>query len=370
MKITKLLLAAFASSLFLASCSDDDNNGPTPYIPQGEFDSGVLILNQGGFGHDDASVSYLSADFSRFENDIFSAANPDVVLGDTAQDICFNGAFAYIILNGSNKIEVVNRYTMKSITTIETGLSNPRYMAVYNGKGYVTNWGSGVNPTDDYVAVINLSTDVVTGAIPVVEGPERIIEAGGKLYVAQTGGYGYGNQISVINPANNAVSTILVGDVPNAMQEKDGFLWVSCGGKPSFAPAETSGGLVKINLATNTVANSYFYSNEVGAVKKHPANLVINGTSAFYTIDSGVYKFDLSAAAIPATPAFTTVDQGDYGVYSFAIKGYHIYVGDAGDYIHNGHVYLYSLGAGGQSLGTLEETYQVGVIPAGFYFNY
>jgi hypothetical protein len=44
----------------------------------------------------------------------------------------------------------------------------------------VTNWGNGGSATDDYVAVVNLSTYLVS-KIPVVEGPERILEYNNKI---------------------------------------------------------------------------------------------------------------------------------------------------------------------------------------------
>ncbi len=368
MNFRKLFFALLPIAFLSQSCSDDDAITPNRYTPLGKYDSGVLVLNQGGFGHDDASLSYISFDFTKLENDIFSLANEEVILGDTAQDVAFYGSLGYVVLNGSNKIEVVNRYTMKRVGTIETGLSNPRFMAIYNGKGYVTNWGDGSNTDDDYVAVINLVTSSVTANIPVAEGPEKILEHNGKLYVAHLGGYGFGNKISVIKTTDSSVSTITVGDVPNAMAIKDDFLWVSYGGKPYFAPVETSGGLVKINTATDTVVRAYAYSGNT----THPANLVLSGDAAYYTIGSGIYKFALDAAALPTAPVFTTTEQGDYGVYSFAIKQNHIYLGDAGNYQDPGKVYIYSLGTGiGQApIGTLEQTYTVGVIPAGFYFNF
>ncbi|HBK82929.1 MAG TPA: hypothetical protein DDZ41_04920, partial [Flavobacterium sp.] len=60
---------------------------------------------------------------------------------------------------------------------------------------------------------------------------------------------------------------------------------------------------------------------------------------------------------------FSTTAQGVYGIYSFAVANNKIYVGDAGDYNSKGKVYIYSLS------GTLENQYNVGIIPAGFYFN-
>ena len=135
-------------------------------------------------------------------------------------------------------------YTLEHITTISTGLNNPRYIAFSNGKGYVTNWGDGTNPDDDYVAVVNLSSNTITTSIPVVEGPERILEHNNKLYVAHIGGFGFGNSISVIQPNNNIVSSILVEDVPNSMVVVNNDLYVLCGGKPSWSESETSGSLI------------------------------------------------------------------------------------------------------------------------------
>lgn len=365
MNFSKLVLVTIVSAMFFVSCTNDDDAAVD--LPLGSYENGVLILNQGGFGHNDASVSYVSSDFSIAQNDIFSVVNPLITLGDTGQDIGFNGENAYVVLNASNKIEIVNRYTMKSVGSINAGLKNPRYIAFANGKGYVTNWGDGGVATDDYVAVIDLATNKVTSSIPVVEGPERILENSGKLYVAHKGGYGYGNKISVIDAGTNAVSTtITVGDVPENLVIKDGTLWVACFGNPSYVSSplvETAGQIVKVNLSTNTVSGRIAYSDAA----KHLSNLVLNGNDAYYTIDADIYKMSTTAESLPTTAAFSTTAQGVYGVYSFAVHGNHIYVGDAGNYKNNGKVYVYALTS--PSVGALEKTFAVGVIPAGFYFN-
>ncbi len=366
MKFTKLFLTALLGAAFFASCNNDES-GPIRYVPQGDYDSGVLVLSQGGFGHGDASLSYISSDFTRFEDDIFSTVNAPAILGDTAQDIGFYNEFAYIILNGSNKIEIVNRFTMVHIASITTGLNNPRFIAFASGKGYVTNWGDGSSTTDDYVAVINLANNTISATIPVAEGPERIVENAGKLYVAHTGGFGYGNTISVINEATNAVTSISVGDVPNAMQIDGSNLWVCCGGKPSFSGVETVGGIMKINLSNNQITTALAYTD----VTKHPSNLVLSGTDLFYTMGNGIFKMAQTAADLPIDAAFTTAAQGVGEIYSFAIQRNQIYVGDAGNYVDDGHVYVYSLGnvINPLPIGTLEHSYTVGVIPTGFYFN-
>lgn len=357
--IFKRVFVIAALAVFFASCSNDDEQGLVDDLPLGAYDNGVLILNQGNFGQDNASISYLSNDFSTFQESAFFTVNPTKILGNTAQDIGFFNDLAFVVVNASNKIIVVNRYTLEYIATIDSGLDNPRYIAFANGKGYVTNWGDGGVTTDDYVAVVNLSNYTISGTISVLEGPERIIESNGNLYVAHQGGYGYGNSVSVINSASNSVSSsITVADVPNSLQVKNGFLYVMCGGKAAWTQDETLGKLVKINLSNYTESSSIDF-----ATGNHPSNLYISNDIIYYTQDSSVFSMGLNATTLPSAALFSTVGQGVYGVYSFAVENNKIYVGDAGDYNSNGKVYVYSL------TGTLENQYTVGVIPAGFYFN-
>ena len=355
MNFKKLFFATIIGSFLFTSCTDDDS----PETPLGDYDNGVLILNQGGFGNGNASLSYLSNDLNTFQNNIFALVNPTVTLGDTAQDVGFFNNLAYVVLNGSNKIEIINRYTLAHVATISTGLSNPRYIEFARGKGYVTNWGNGGSTSDDYIAVLNLTTNTVSTTIPVAEGPERIIEENDKLYVAHAGGYGYGNTISVINTTTDTVqTTITVGDVPNSLEEEDGYLYVICGGKAAWTGSETLGKLVKIRLSNNTVTSTIDFP-----IGQHPSNLEIEDNRLYYTVDSDIYKTTLSATILPTTELFSTTEQGVYGVYSFAVENNKVYIGDAVDYSSNGKIYVYSL------TGDLLTDKTVGVIPAGFYFN-
>lgn len=357
MNIKKIGFLSILSGLFLTSCTNDDDFS----APLGAYDNGVLILNQGNFGQGNSSISFWSNDFSTFEFNAFGSVNPSVPLGDTAQDLGFYSDKAYVVVNLSNTIQVVNRYTLEHLTTITTGLSNPRYITFANGYAYVTNWGDAENDEDDYVAVVNLTTNTVTTTIPVAEGPERILEHNNKLYVAHLGGYGFGNTISVIQTGSNAVTSIEVGDVPNSMVLVNNDLYVLCGGKPSWVQeplTETSGSLVQVNLSTNTVTSALPF-----LVENHPSNLVLHDNKFYFTVNSDVFTKTIEANTIPLTPIFSTSPQGVYGVYSFAIANNKIYVGDAADYNSNGKVYVYSLS------GTLEDERTVGVIPGGFYFN-
>ncbi|HBK83034.1 MAG TPA: hypothetical protein DDZ41_05465, partial [Flavobacterium sp.] len=222
------------------------------------------------------------------------------ILGNTAQDIGFFNNLAFIVVNVSNKIEIVNRYSLEHVATIDTGLDNPRYIAFSNGNAYITNWGDGSVTTDDYIAVVSLSNYTISNTISVVEGPERIIENNGKLYVAHKGGFGYGNTISIINTATNSVaSSIIVGDIPNSMQIKNGNLYVLCGGKESWTGTETIGQLIKIDLSDTSSSFSLNYP-----LGSHPSNLTIVDDTLFYTEGSDIFSMVLNATTLPTNSIF------------------------------------------------------------------
>lgn len=353
MNTKKLALLFLSLTLLFTSCSSDDDN--TTPEPLGDYENGILISNQGNFTDGFGTVSYISNDFATTENNIFSNVNGRT-LGAVAQSITFNGDLAYIIINASNQIEVVNRYTFQSVATIDTGLSNPRYMAISNGKGYVTNWGEGGIATDDYIAILDLTTNIVTTeSIAVEEGPESILAIGNTIYVAHQGGFSQNNIVSVINTNTDAISTtITVGDVPNSMQlDANENLWVLCGGIPAWTGNETAGKLSKINTNDNTVTSIDFATSE------HPNYLALENGVLYYYMSGGVYKMNSDASVLPSTAEITGLNFN-----GMTVKNSTLYGVDAGDFASNGIFYTYDL-----SSNTMSNSTTVGVTPGGVYFN-
>lgn len=211
MKLKNLYLGIIASAFLFASCSNDDNNNDAPL---GAYDNGVLILNEGNFGTPNASVSFVSNDLNTFQNDIFKLVNTPMVLGDVAQSMSFSNEKAFIVVNNSNEVEVVNRYTFKSLGTITEKLQNPRYSVVLNDKLYVT------NSISKAVTVYDAKTFAYIASIPLNKTAERIVAANGKLYVTNAA-YGSGTDVTVINPASNTVSkTITLANGINLSKRK------------------------------------------------------------------------------------------------------------------------------------------------------
>jgi hypothetical protein len=341
LKLKHLTLIALANLFVFTSCTDENENDFTPVVPLGAYENGILISHEGNFGQGNASVSYVSNDLNTVENAIFNNVNSEN-LGDTAQSIAFNGDLAYIILNVSNKIEVVNRFTFQTVATIDTGLSNPRYMAFANGKGYVTNWGDFSDTTDDVLTVINLQTNTVESTIATSYLPERIVSNNNSLYVA-TGIFGFGDKVDVINAISNTLTTsITVGTSPNSMQfNASGDLWVL---------SDTS--LDKISTVNNTVLTTLAISSSAKFLSYDNSNLV-------YYQNGEVYSFPESDTTLPTMPSIT--GQSFYGMTVIDGKVYGV---DAKDFSINGSLEVLNL-----ENGTLEKSIDLGVIPSQVYFN-
>lgn len=349
LRFSFLALLAF----FTLSCN------PDRFIeqPLGEYQNGLFILNQGNFGAANSSISFLSNDLQTFVLDAFAATNADVTLGDTAQDIGFFENRMYVVVNNSNSVQVANRFTLNAETRITSQLNNPRYVAFGNGYLFVSNWGDGMSSTDDYIAVYSLLSFNHVVNIPVSEGPERMLVVGNELFVAHKGGFGFSDQISVIDTNQlNVSETITVGDVPDGIVEFQGNIYVLCSGKPGWSSTPTSGSLHRINPQTREVTQTWNFSSQ------NPNHLVA-GTSLYYAIDNEVFAFTPSQSALPQTAIIQTGPQGVYGIYALAHKDGKIYLGDAGNFSERGYLYIYSLS------GQLLHNQQVGVIPTGIYFN-
>ncbi|MBT0607360.1 hypothetical protein KIV10_04120 [Aequorivita echinoideorum] len=345
-------------SIFTVSCNSDDDALPQEELPPaGAYANGMFILNEGGFGNSNASVSFVGEN-GELSNSIFTEVN-NRNLGDVAQSMGFFEDNAYIVVNNSSTVEVVDRYTFEEIATITEMVSSPRYIAFSGNKGFITNWGDPTNANDDFVAVLNLETNLVEAQIPVGEGPEKLLVENGKIYVAHKGGYGFGNAITVIDVASQSVNgTITVADVPDGMVADNGKLYVLCAGKPAYTEDETLGGIYKIDLASQTVESTIDFPET-----QHPGFLEMENGMLYYTLNNEIFTVNSNSFVLNTTPIFTTEEAGVQVLYGFNVNDGKIYIADAKDYSSNGQAFVFSL------QGILQNTFNVGVIPRAFYFE-
>ena len=352
----KKLLLLLLSVLFFQSCSDETDCCPMPE-QEAQFETGIFVLNEGNFGSANASVSFLTEDMEQMQSSIFKNSNGKD-LGDTAQSLKMHESLAIIIVNVSNKIEIVNRYTFESIATIDANLQNPRYAEVAENKIYISNWGDGMDPADDFVAVFDLADFSFIKSIPVDEGPEKIMVGGEKLFVAHTGGFSFNDIISVISTASNEVEAeVQVGDVPNSMVLDGNNLWVLSGGMPAYAETETAGKLTNIDISSNEINEEFEFPES----SMHPANLNLAGNDFYLTMGKSLFKYNMAAMQ----PSLEFEMQEPAVLYGFEIHDGKVYVASPNaDFTGDGTLYIYDL-----SDGSLLEQFLVGINPNGIYFN-
>jgi YVTN family beta-propeller protein len=348
MRTIKLLSTLFISLFLFSSCVEDILE------PLGDYEDGFFILNEGHYGAGNASITFISNDYITIEQNVYSTVNSEA-LGDTAQSVFMKNDKAYIVMNGSNKIEVVNRYTMEKIATIDgASISNPRYFVTIGTTGYVSNWGSAVDPLDDFITVIDLNTNTVTGTIPVGEGPEDMLIDNNKLYVNLQGGWGQNNKVVVIDITSNSVLTsISVGYVPNSItKDNNGDIWVLCGGKPNWTGNETPGELIQIR-------NDEVFLRDDFNSSEHPEHLTIDANKLYYNLNGKIFSQTVSAFSI----AIEAVGLEGY-YYGIKANGGKLYTLNAGDFVSEGILKVFDLSSNSEL-----QSITTGIIPNGVTFN-
>ena len=345
------------SFLFLfTSCEKEEE--PTPVEESGAFSEGILILNEGNFGSGNSSVSHLDPELETIMNNIYQAQNSGQALGDTATDLAFHKEQIFIVVNASNKVVVVDADTFEVVSTIETGLEYPRKITFLDGLAYVTNWGEGSNPDDDFVSVFDAESLELLTEIPTAEGPDEILAAEEQIFVAHSGGWSFNNIVSVIDPIEQTVvSEIEVGDVPNSLIAENGNLWVLSSGLPAYSGEETAGELTKINLASLEVSEEFEFESSAA----HPSNLVFDNGNFFYALNGNIYGFDSAEANLPHERLFALPEDGV--LYGLNAANGNIFAAFATpDFTGNGELIVYGYS------GAEVASFETGINPNGVYF--
>lgn len=361
--ISRACVGAMASlALVFTACSDDDP-APRPALGTQEGKpvaaagfSGMYILNEGGWGQNNARLDYLDFSTGTYSENLYVAANENVVLelGDVANDLQLHSGNLYAVLNGSHKVEVMNAATIKRIGQVD--VNSPRAVTFSDGKGYVTSWVDGTNDNGSVVE-FDLRTLQVTRTLSVGQEPEGIAAVNGKLYVACSGGMhspNYSSELWVVDATSLTVeSKITVAPNLHRVQAAaDGSIWVNSRGNY----ADVTSGLYRVKDGQVTALNVpcagfalgpdkvYYYASEW-------SNDTFSYTMAYGTIDM--------ATLTPGASFITDGTQADITApYGIACAGSSIFVSDAKNYASSGALYVYD------AAGRRQQTFTTGVCPA------
>ena len=351
--LNKFLGLAILLALFTTSCNSDDDAiiaGQLPSEPLGAYENGSFVLNEGS-NASTAGVDFLS-DEGVLTQDVFRIENPNEdEVGLFLQNIFFDDTRAFIISGGTNSVTVVNRFTFKYITTIDTNLDNPRYGVVANGKAYVTNQAGFSSGSDDFVTLIDLN-NFTTSSVIIGDYVDRITFAGDKVVIAN-GAFGSGNAVTFLNTSNNSLVTLNLGsgNSPNSLIAVNNNVYALTGSNKFF----------EIDANTSTLTNTTDIPAAINGVK----NLQVENDEVYFTAGTSVYNFGLGDTTISTTPLLTYNSTSQFGaMYGFSVSGNSILIGDAGDFASAGTFFKYT------TSGTLVNDYTAsGVGPNGFYKN-
>jgi len=266
--------------LLLGACRKEQKTLPETITSVGLADTGSLkgmyVLNEGNMGSNKASLDFLDFSTGKYHEDIYGQANPDVVkgLGDVGNDLGVYGSKLYIVVNNSNKVEVVQAGSVKRIGQVN--IQNCRNIIFYNGKAYVSAYlGVVGDPKAPNGAVYEIDTASlqITRKVTVGRQPEEIAIVGQKLYAANSGGYSppnYERTVSVVDLASfTEIKRIDVGiNLEKLKPDAYGDLYVTSRGDYYSIPPD----LYVIDTKTDSVKKDF---------KIPVSNLWISGDTAY-----------------------------------------------------------------------------------------
>lgn len=336
-------LVLFITVAFVSCKKDSDN-------VTGRFEKGIFIANEGQFNAGNGSITYYDDEADTSALAIFEDVN-NRPLGDVVQSITFHNDYAYIVVNNSNKMEVVNTNTFKEVATID-GLALPRYfMGIDDNKGYVTQWGAdGVSGS---IQIIDLVSNTITGSITTPAGaPNKMYMFNGRIYVGHDGGFGVDESFSIVNPlTDEVVETIPTNFNPDEMaQDSEGNIWVMARGWFDFVTYDSYPAYLTAYDSNHNILKEFELPGN------YPSDLFINA-------DGDKLFFILNGEIVSVNPNSNTLDitvvANDTYFYSlgYDADNRRLYAGDPVDYVSQGNVKVYD------ESGNLLNTIDAGVSP-------
>lgn len=352
MKIRFLLFVCLLTFTFIRCDSDND---PV----KGEYQSGVLVVNEGGFNANNGTVSYFNPSSNVLSQNIFKNAAGQFA-GNVLQSIAIDGDKGYLVLNGSNTIEIVNHHTFESISTFTSPeLDKPRYVQVIGDKAYISVWGAydaNFSLTDSYILVVDTKTLSVVDKIDTDEGVENLLYNGSRLF-ASNYNFGGSSTLAVIDPSNNElIDQIELAEGPAGMVlDSNKKLWVITAG--TFGGND--GKLFRVNPTSLAI------EDEIDLNINPDVDLTItpDKKNLIYSNGSTIYKIAITDTQAPAQAWIEATNVQTLYALEVNPQNGEIYIGDAVDFSSPGKVYVYNTD------GTFKESFESGINPTQFIFK-
>lgn len=349
-------------ALLLPSCMDDEALWEFERLEEKAGARGLFVVNEGNFTYGNASLSYIDPDSGKVLNEVFFSTNA-LPLGDVALSMSIRDSLAYVVVNNSGRIYILDSRDFAYKGKI-SGLVSPRYMHfVSDTKAYVSDlYGRAI-------AIVDPLEMEVTGSIDVShpEGDyyqhstEQMLQYDRFLYVNC---WSFDNQVLVIDTeSDEVVDSVRVIKQPNSMAlDRHGSIWIlSDGGFPGSPYGYESPGLMRLDAGTKEARVVHRFEDG-----ERPTELKINaGGDTLYFLNRHVFRFVPGSDPEPEL-FIPSPYQGSYagGFYGLEVDPAtsEIYLSDAIDHVQPGLVYRYA------PSGLPLDTFRVGISPGSFCF--
>jgi hypothetical protein len=353
MKNLRLLLPLFLLTFFVASCSNDITD-PID-VPAGEFEKGVLIMNEGAFGVNDGEVFHYDPSTGVIKEDIFRAKNFRP-FGGLIQDMVEAEGRIYLVAN-TGKVEIVAPNDFDLLGGISLGLNISRSLVAVNQKLFISDWGpydADFNNPDSFVAIVNsLNGGEIAKKIAVSSRPEGMIVAGNFIYVACTAAKKY----DVISVSSETVTaSIAVEGNPTEFLEIEGRLFL-------YAQDDNNAIFHEINPGNYALVRTV----KIPLANPTPIVTLGEGSELFIVTSTGwpdyndvVVKVSVNTGQVINSSFYK--GSGLYGI-GFKVEGKEIYVAEHNGFQGKGSVSILS------PTGQKTKTLSVGKGPSGFIFK-
>lgn len=333
--------------LIFTSCSDSDDSAP---LIKGDFENGYFVSNEGKFPDPNASVTFISKDLNTVSKEIYKNANGKT-LGSVVQSIVFENDYAYLVVNNSNKIEVVNRYTFQSVATITEKINQPRYALVEDGKLFVTNEATKSVEIFDANSFAHITSIQINKSVEEIREDNNFIYIMNPSYDTDSDYSNISKNITVIDSKNHTiVKDLTVGVGFNSMEIEDGIL---------YAMHDT--GITKITTSNNAVIGEITFEEGLSNASK----LELEDNYIYFVSGSKIYKFRTDLTSFSNTELVDTKSTGspwDVG-YGFNVVDDKLFYTDVKGFTESSEVNVYDLD------GKFLKSFKAGIGANGVYGN-
>ena len=330
----KYVILSTCFLLVFSACDKPEENSSEAYF----LSRGILIANEGNFQWGNASLSFYDLENEQVQNRVFEEVNQRP-LGDVLQSITLHENTAFLVLNNSGRIEVINKNTFELLETI-SGFTSPRYLHVVSQtKAYVSDLYA------NKIAVLDLENYEISSFIECAGWLEELFQIDNRVYALNKSS----NSIWLVNTETDEAEEAYTVDFNVSSLSKDVFnrLWL-CG---------EANGVGKVQcLDAFTFAPIYSYD----FVEEYPTNLVVSASgSDVYFLSNGVWHINEFTDQITSIPMIPSNNRLFYGL---SVHQDRIYIADAINYVQQGTVWVYSKES------SLIKELKVGIIPSEFDF--